>query len=125
MKRTVTPLLTEFATCEIEKLLTEIITHNDGVVGALAVGYDGCILASALPAQMDLDSASALSMMLFRESEQVVTRLCKGNLRQVRCSTPDFCISAADFGGGLLVSISDGSDLESFLPDATEEPLDT
>ena len=64
---------------QIQSLLTSL-NGKHGILGCLLVARDGSVIASSLPAEVDVGMIGALSATLFSNNDVSIQRMNRGNL---------------------------------------------
>jgi predicted regulator of Ras-like GTPase activity (Roadblock/LC7/MglB family) len=105
-------ILADEAAGELQELLITI-TKNPDVTGALVVGYEGLLLANFMPETIDAETIAACGLNMFRICEQAVDKINHSRLHQIVSLTSQGQVVCCDFGGGLLVVLSDARNYES------------
>ena len=67
----------------LDGVLTELITAASGITAAAVVSFDGLMMASALPEDLDEDRVAAMSAALLSLGEQATNGFGCGNLDQL------------------------------------------
>jgi predicted regulator of Ras-like GTPase activity (Roadblock/LC7/MglB family) len=68
---------------QLDKVLTDLLSHAPELEAACVVSFDGLPMASALPRAMDEDRVAAMSAALLSLGERAAEGLGRGNLTQV------------------------------------------
>jgi predicted regulator of Ras-like GTPase activity (Roadblock/LC7/MglB family) len=97
------------AVAVIETLLQEI-KSSPTVLGAAVIGHDGQLVAHNFPDDYDLKVLFEFAREVFAESNQVIQRFGDYELRQVVLSAASHQFAFADFGGGVLATVSSASE---------------
>ncbi len=86
--------------------LLATIDRTSGVAGSLIVGYDGLIIASSLPSEIDPDYLGAQATNLFMGNRGQLEKMRRGELRRIILETASgaMLVTAADMG--ILVVVS-------------------
>ena len=86
--------------------LLAAIDRTAGVAGSLIVGYDGLIIASSLPEEIDADYLGAQATNLFMGNRGQLEKMRRGELRRIILETASgaMLVTAADMG--ILVVVS-------------------
>ena len=108
-------ILTMEAAQELQSLLKHIGTQP-GVVGSVIVGHDGILIANSMPKDVDPESIGVWALAVYLNTDNSIKKLGHNNIHQVVCRTPRGYLIIADFGGGILVTIADGSETEMLIP---------
>jgi uncharacterized protein len=110
-------VLTHEASDEINKLLEHIATQP-GVVGSVIVGHDGILIANSLPKEMDPESIGILSLAIYVNTTNIIKKqpMKHNHLHQLVSKTQHGYVVVADFGGGILVTVSSAQETEKLIP---------
>jgi len=108
-------ILTIEASQDLQSLLSQIGTQQ-GVVGSVIVGHDGLLIANTMPGDMDAESVGVWALGVYMNTEHVTKKMGHDRVHQVVSRTPRGYVVIADFGGGLLVTVTDGRDTDSLIP---------
>ena len=110
----ITSSLTGEASDEIQPLLSAM-AERSGVLATLLVGHDGLLVASILPPGFDAESVCVWALDVFMNTEQVIKKMRQERVHQIVSVTSRGCMTIADYGGGLLVVVSERGDLDSLI----------
>jgi predicted regulator of Ras-like GTPase activity (Roadblock/LC7/MglB family) len=108
-------VLTLEAADEINKLLNHIATQP-GVVGSVIVGHDGILIASNLPPEVDPESVGIWSLGIYVNTLNSTKKLGHNHLHQLVARSRMGYLVVADFGGGILVTVSNGQETDKLIP---------
>lgn len=110
-------VLTHEASDEINKLLDHIATQP-GVVGSVIVGHDGILIANSLPKELDPETIGILSLAIYVNTTNIIRKpeMKHNHLHQLVSRTDQGYLVIADFGGGILVTLSNGQETEKLIP---------
>lgn len=108
-------ILTQEAASELTSLLHHIAGQN-AVVGSVIVGHDGLLIANTMPPEMDAESVGVWALGVYMNTQHVVRKMGQNTVHQIVSKTPKGYLVIADFGGGLLVVLSDGKDTDTLIP---------
>jgi predicted regulator of Ras-like GTPase activity (Roadblock/LC7/MglB family) len=108
-------VLTHEASDEINKLL-EHIAQQPNVVGSVIVGHDGILIANSLPKEHDPETIGILSLGIYVNTTNIAKKMGHNHLHQLVSRTPHGYLVIADFGGGILVCVSNGQDTDKLIP---------
>ena len=108
-------VLTLEAADEINKLLQHI-GMQPGVVGSVIVGHDGILIASNLPKEFDPEAVGVWSLGIYVNTTGVSKRMGHNHLHQLVARSQQGYLVIADFGGGILVTVSDGQETDKLIP---------
>jgi predicted regulator of Ras-like GTPase activity (Roadblock/LC7/MglB family) len=92
------------------------IERLQGVAGCIILGYDGMIIMSSLPDHADKDALSAWALLTYMNSHDLIRVIGHTRLRQFVSRTVSGYLLLADFGQGLLLTVSDNASTEAILP---------
>ncbi len=108
-------ILTTEAYQDITALLHQIGAQK-GVVGSVIVGHDGLLIANTMPPEIEAESMGVWALGLYMNTEHVIQKMGQKRVHQIVSKTPKGYVIVADFGGGILVTISDGTTTDSLIP---------
>ncbi len=108
-------VLTHEASDEINRLLEHIATQP-GVVGSVIVGHDGILIANSLPREHDPETIGILSLGIYINTTNSTKKIGHNHLHQLVCRTQAGYLVIADFGGGILVTVSNALDTDKLIP---------
>ncbi len=108
-------ILTLEAAQELQTLLHHIGTQET-VVGSVIVGHDGLLIANTMPPDIDAESIGVWALGVYMSTEMVIKKMGQDRVHQIVSRTPKGYVVIADFGGGLLVTVSDGKDTDTLIP---------
>lgn len=108
-------ILTLEAASEIQGLLHHIGGTPD-VVGSIIIGHDGLLIANTMPQDIEADSIGIWALAVYMNTETAIKKIGHNRVHQVVARTPRGFLVIADFGGGLLVTLSDGRDTDALIP---------
>jgi predicted regulator of Ras-like GTPase activity (Roadblock/LC7/MglB family) len=108
-------VLTHEASDEINRLL-EHIASQPGVVGSVIVGHDGILIANSLPKEHDPETIGILSLGIYINTTNTSKKMGHNYLHQLVCRTHHGYLVIADFGGGILVTVSNAHETEKLIP---------
>ncbi len=108
-------ILTMEAAQELQTLLQHIGTQET-VIGSVIVGHDGLLIANTMPPDVDAESMGVWALGLYMSTEMVIKKMGQDRVHQIVSRTPKGYVVIADFGGGLLVTVSDGKDTDTLIP---------
>lgn len=108
-------ILTMEAAQELQTLL-HTIGQQSGVVGSVIVGHDGILIANTMPQTVDPESVGVWALGIYLNTDGVVKKMGHNHIHQVVCRTPIGYLIIADFGGGILVTVTEGSQTELLMP---------
>jgi len=108
-------VLTLEASEDLQTLLKEIGTQQK-VIGSVIVGHDGLLIANTMPEEVDAESIGVWSLGVYMNTEHVMKKMGHERVHQIVSRTPRGFVVIADFGGGLLVTITDGTDTDTLIP---------
>jgi predicted regulator of Ras-like GTPase activity (Roadblock/LC7/MglB family) len=108
-------ILTLEAASEIQGLLHHI-GATQGVIGSIIIGHDGLLIANTMPQDIEADSVGIWALAVYMNTETAIKKIGHNRVHQIVARTPKGFLVIADFGGGLLVTLSDGSDTDALIP---------
>lgn len=108
-------ILTLEAASEIQSLLHHI-GGQQGVVGSIIIGHDGLLIANTMPGDVEADSIGIWALAVYMNTETAIKKIGHDRVHQIVSKTPRGYLVIADFGGGLLVTLSDGKDTDALIP---------
>jgi len=108
-------ILTKENSDDLQALLGQIGTQK-GVIGSVIVGHDGLLIANTMPSDMDAESVGVWALGVYMNTEHVTKKMGHDRVHQVVSRTPRGYVIIADFGGGLLVTVTEGKDTDSLIP---------
>lgn len=108
-------VLTLEAADEIYKLLNHISTLS-GVIGSCIVGHDGLPVANNLPQEYDPEFVGAMSLGIYVNTTNTIMKMSHNHLHQMVARTNYGFLIIADFGGGILVTVSNAQATEQLIP---------
>ncbi len=108
-------ILTLEASQDLQELLGQI-GKLSGVVGSVIVGHDGLLIANTMPGDMDAESVGVWALGVYMNTQHVTSKMGHDKVHQVVSRTPRGYVVIADFGGGLLVTVTDGSETDLLIP---------
>lgn len=110
-------ILTMEAAGELQSLLGHIGAHP-GVVGSVIVGHDGLMIANTMPPEMDMpgEQLGVWALAVYMNTSNAARKLGNNKVYQLVSKTPKGYLIIADFGSGLLVTVSDSMNPESLVP---------
>ncbi len=108
-------ILTKENSDDLQALLGQIGTQK-GVIGSVIVGHDGLLIANTMPGDMDAESVGVWALGVYMNTEHVTKKMGHDRVHQVVSRTPRGYVIIADFGGGLLVTVTEGKDTDSLIP---------
>ncbi|MBX9877165.1 MAG: roadblock/LC7 domain-containing protein [Candidatus Obscuribacterales bacterium] len=108
-------VLTMEAAQELQNLLGHI-GSQPGVAGSVIVGHDGILIANNLPAGHDAESVGVWALGIFLNTENTIKMLGHNHVFQMVARTPQGFLVIADFGGGILVTVSQSNQTNELIP---------
>ncbi len=108
-------ILTMEASADLQSLLKEI-GAQEKVIGSVIVGHDGLLIANTMPEEVDAESMGVWALGVYMNTEHVTKKMGHDRVHQVVSRTPRGYVVIADFGGGLLVTITDGTETTTLIP---------
>lgn len=100
---------------DLQTLLLEIGTIK-GVIGCLVVGHDGLLIANSMPEETDAEAIGVWSLGIYMNTEYTMKKMGHERVHQIVNRTPRGYVVVADFGGGLLVSVTEFKGVENLIP---------
>lgn len=100
---------------DLQTLLKEIDTIK-GVIGCVIVGHDGLLIANTLPKEIDAESIGVWSLGEYMNTEHVMKKLGHERVHQIVNRVSRCYVVVANFGGGLLVAMTEFTDVENLIP---------
>ncbi len=107
--------LTLEANEELKNLLKQIDAQQ-GVLGTVIVGHDGLLIAHTMLQDADAESLGVEALAIYMGTLQVVEKLGDDNVRQIVSQTNQGYLIVANFGAGLLVTLTNPIKLDGLLP---------
>jgi hypothetical protein len=108
-------ILTKENSDDLQALLGQI-GSQDGVIGSVIVGHDGLLIANTMPPDMDAESVGVWALGVYMNTEHVTKKMGHDRVHQVVSRTARGYVIIADFGGGLLVCVTEGKGTDSLIP---------
>jgi predicted regulator of Ras-like GTPase activity (Roadblock/LC7/MglB family) len=108
-------ILTTDAAQELQNLLHHIGAQKT-VLGSVIVGHDGLLIANTMPNDLDAESIGVWALGIYMNTENVLRKMGQERVYQIVARTIKGYVVIADFGGGLLVTVSDGKDTDALIP---------
>ncbi len=97
----------------------EPVLNTRGVAGYMVCGYDGLPISSNLPADVDMELLGGCALVTFMNSHSIMKVMGHTKINQLICHTPGGCMLLADFGKGILVTVTNDRDA-AMLANLTE-----
>lgn len=92
----------------LNSVLTQLVASAVGIDAAAVVSFDGLMMASALPAELDEDRVGAMSAALLSLGEQAVQGFGCGQLDQLFAEGDDgFVVMMSARGEAVLTAVAD------------------
>jgi len=107
--------LTVEANEELKNLLRQI-DAQEGVTGTVIVGHDGLLIANTMSPDLDPESIGVWALGVYMGTAHVVEKLGDDNVRQIVSQTNQGYLIIANFGAGLLVTLTSPIMLDKLLP---------
>jgi predicted regulator of Ras-like GTPase activity (Roadblock/LC7/MglB family) len=107
---TATRLLNKDAATELQSLLQHV-GSQPGVIGSVIVGNDGLLIANTLPPEMDGEQIGVWALAVYMNTQNAAKKLGHDRVYQIVSKTPRGYLVIADFGSGLLVTVSGVRDI--------------
>lgn len=108
-------VLTLEAADEIYKLLNHI-NALPAVIGSCIVGHDGLPVANNLPQEYDPEFIGAMSLGIYVNTTNTIMKMNHNHLHQMVAKTNYGFLIIADFGGGILITVSNAQATEQLIP---------
>lgn len=108
-------ILTLDAAQELQDLMGQVKTLP-GVVGSVIVGHDGILIANNLPQDMEPESVGVWGLGIYVNTDNSMKKLGHKVIHQIVAGTPKGYLVIANFGGGILVTVSDAKGAETLIP---------
>jgi len=108
-------ILTLEAAQELQTLLSHIGAQV-GVLGSVIVGHDGILIANSMPQEIDPESIGVWALGVYINTDNVIKKMGHKHIHQVVAKTPRGYLIIADFGGGILVTLTEGAETEKLIP---------
>ena len=108
-------ILTMEASADLQSLLKEI-GAQEKVIGSVIVGHDGLLIANTMPEEVDAESMGVWALGVYMNTEHVTKKMGHDRVHKVVSRTPRGYVVIADFGRGLLVTITDGTETSTLIP---------
>lgn len=100
---------------DLQTMLLEIGSVQ-GVIGCLVVGHDGLLIANTMPEKTDAEAIGVWSLGIYLNTEHIMKKMGHERVHQIVNRTLRGYVVVADFGSGLLVSVTQFSDVENLIP---------
>ncbi|MBN9395515.1 MAG: roadblock/LC7 domain-containing protein [Candidatus Melainabacteria bacterium] len=88
------------------KTLLNSLNGKHGILGCLLVGRDGGVIATSLPAEVDIQTIGALSATLFSNNDVSIQRMNRGNLTQMTLLTDQGILHFLEAANHFLVVLT-------------------
>ena len=88
------------------KTLLNSLNGKHGILGCLLVGRDGGVIATSLPAEVDIQTIGALSATLFSNNDVSIKRMNRGNLTQMTLLTDQGILHFLEAANHFLVVLT-------------------
>jgi predicted regulator of Ras-like GTPase activity (Roadblock/LC7/MglB family) len=108
-------ILTLDAAQELQDLMGQVKTLP-GVVGSVIVGHDGILIANNLPQDMEPESVGVWGLGIYVNTDNSMKKLGHKVIHQIVAGTPRGYLVIANFGGGILVTVSESKGTETLIP---------
>jgi len=86
--------------------LLSSLNGKHGILGCLLVAKDGSVMASSLPAEVDIGMIGALSATLFSNNDVSIQKMNRGNLTQMTLLTDQGILHFYETNGHYLVVLT-------------------
>ena len=73
-------------------------------------GYDGLTISSSFPGDVDIEMLGGCALVTFMNSHSIMKVLGHTKINQLILNTPGGCMLLADFGKGILVTLTNEMD---------------
>jgi predicted regulator of Ras-like GTPase activity (Roadblock/LC7/MglB family) len=110
-----TRTLTLEANEELKNLLQQIDAQH-GVTGTVIVGHDGLLIANTIAQDTDAESLGVWALGVYMGTSHVIEKLGDDHVRQIVSQTNQGYLIIANFGAGLLITLTNPIGLDSLLP---------
>jgi uncharacterized protein len=108
-------ILTMEAASELQSLLQHV-GSQPGVVGSVIVGNDGLLIANTMPPELDGEQIGVWALAVYMNTQNAAKKLGNDRVYQIVSKTPRGYLVIADFGSGLLVTVSDARETDALVP---------
>ncbi len=81
-----------------------------GVIGYMVCGYDGLPVTYSLPQDVDIELLGGCALVTFMNSHSIMKVMGHTRVNQMILNTPGGCMLLADFGKGILVTLTNDRD---------------
>ncbi|MBA3994286.1 MAG: hypothetical protein C0469_12230 [Cyanobacteria bacterium DS2.3.42] len=88
----------------------EPVLQCPGVSGYMVCGYDGLTISSSFPGDVDIEMLGGCALVTFMNSHSIMKVLGHTRINQLILNTPGGCMLLADFGKGILVTLTNEMD---------------
>ncbi len=103
------------ASQELKNLLKQIDSLQ-GVIGTAIIGHDGLMIANTMPADTDAESLGVWAMGVYMGTTHVIDKLGNDRVRQIVSRTDRGYLVIANFGAGLLITLTNPLLIDNLLP---------
>lgn len=103
---------------EIARQLEEVlkpIEMSKSVLGSLVLGYDGILILSTLPPDCDIETIGSCALVTYMNTQNILDVMGKKRLNHLISKSPAGYSVIGDFGGGILVTLTDASDVDIMI----------
>ncbi len=107
-------ILSTDAAAELKGLLQNIGTQP-GILGSVIVGKDGLLIVNTMPKDIDAEIIGVLALAMYMNTQDHAKKLGHDQVYQIVTKTARGYLIIADFGSGLLVTLSDASQTDSLV----------
>ncbi len=108
-------VLTEDAAQELNGLLNHI-SSQPGVLGSVIVGHDGILVTSNVPDELEAESLAVWSLGIYLNTDNAIKKMGHNNIQLIIAQTSKGYLVIADFGAGILATISNDPQVSSLIP---------
>jgi predicted regulator of Ras-like GTPase activity (Roadblock/LC7/MglB family) len=91
-------------------VVLEPVLDCASVLGYMVCGYDGLPISSSLPADVDIELLGGCALVAFMNSHSIMKVMGHTKINQMILNTPGGCMLLADFGKGILVTLTNETD---------------
>jgi predicted regulator of Ras-like GTPase activity (Roadblock/LC7/MglB family) len=103
------------AAMELHSLL-QSVGSQPKVLGSVIIGKDGLLIANTMPAEIDGEQLGVWALAVYMNTQNAARKLGNERVYQIVSKTPRGYLIIADFGSGLLVTVSDARETDALVP---------
>jgi len=103
------------AAMELHSLL-QSVGSQPKVLGSVIIGKDGLLIANTMPAEIDGEQLGVWALAVYMNTQNAARKLGNERVYQIVLKTPRGYLVIADFGSGLLVTVSDARETDALVP---------